>query len=201
MRRRITHIVLIIISICCVTIALFFLYIHLVPSTILPTKSSPNTLSIVRYSGPYGFPNKPVITLKQYVNGSHICNYTLEIKAGVFIQEPQWYELPKLNNGQVEIDVKFGDEMSSGITLIYDDAQDFYQEGVLIYFANFSIPHVYFVSGKETTCYSRATDTEEWTNVTDFPSLKAIPADEGIGWVTVYSGWKENKWVVEESGS
>ena len=197
MRRRVGRIVLIIISVCCAMIALFFLYILFFPANILPTKSSPHTLSIVRYSG-YSYSNKPVITIKSYENDLHICDYILEIETGVFIQEPQSYELPETGSRTVDIQVELGDEMNSSFTLTYNDAADLYQKGLLVYLAKYDELYVYFVSGKETTCYSRATDAEEWTNVAEFPSPKAIPREENPGFVSIYSGWKENEWVVKE---
>lgn len=170
---------------------------------IYPTRSTSNTLSFVCYD--VGYSNKPVITIKHYVNSIHICDYILEIKTGIHIQEPQSYELPELDNGVVEISVEFDDEINSSFTLTYD-AEDFYQRGILIYtdlgnHYNNNNQFVCFVSGKETVCYSRATDYDEFTIETGLPSLKAIPAKENPGFVSIYSGWKENEWVIENNNN
>ncbi len=195
---RIIKRILIIFGACMFLILFFAIQFDVFSWVFYPTKSSPHELTIVHYSGGYGFPYEPTITLKQYVNGSHICDYVLELQNGVFRQEPQSYELPKLDNGKVEVNVKFRDETNSSVTLAYEDAETFYQNGLLIYLAHFDTHHVYFVSGKETTCYNKATDSDEFTIATEFPSLRVIPAKENPGYYAVYSGWKENKWVVEE---
>jgi hypothetical protein len=191
--------ILIIVGVCIVVIAFFVVKLDVFSWVFYPTKSSPHKLSIVLYSG--FFPNKPVITLKHYKNGLHVGDYSLEIEDGVYDQEPQSYELPKLDNGTVMVNVELGDEMSSSFILTYDDAETLYQKGLLIYLANFDTPYVYFVSGKETTCYNKATDSDKFTIETEFPSLKTIPANENPGFVAIYSGWKENKWVVNDSSS
>lgn len=156
MRRRLWITIL---GACCVVIA--FIYIALsYPWVIYPTKSSPNKLSIACYSG--FWPNKPVITLKHYVNGLHDSDYILDIKNGVHIQEPQSYELPDLDDGIVEVNIEMGDEMNSSFKLTYDNAKDLYQRGLLIYLADYDDngnQYVYLVSGKETTCYNRSTDS------------------------------------------
>lgn len=186
----------IIVGACVVVIAFLVVKLDVFSWVFYPTKSSACTLSLVLYSG--FFPNKPAITLKCYENGLLIGDYFLEVKKGVYDQEPQSYKLPELDNGTVEVNVELGDNLNSSFTLMYDDAEALYQRGLLIYLANFDTPHVYFVSGNETTCYNKATDSGEFTIETDFPSLKAIPAKENPGFVAIYSGWKDNKWVVSE---
>ncbi len=196
---RIIKRILIIFGLCMFLILFFAIQFDVFSWVFYPTKSSPRKLSIVCYSGYY---DKLVVTLKQYVNGSHVCDYTLEIKDGIQVQEPQSYELPKLENGKVEVSVEFGhnrDERLDNITLVYDDAETFYKNGLLIYFTYSYTPYVYFVSGKGTTCYNKATDSKKFTIETAFPSLlRVIPDKENPGFYTSYSGWKENEWVVEE---
>jgi hypothetical protein len=198
MRRR----VIIVAGLCCVVIA----FIHVAfsyPWIIYPTKSSPNKLFIVCHSGLF-YPNKPVITLKHYINNLHVCDNILVIKNGVHVQEPQSYDLPNLDNGRVEVTVELGDKMNSSFTLNYDNANDLYQRGLLIYLADYNDngnQYVYFVSGKETTCYNRTKDSSEWTIKAEVPSPKAIPHKEYFAYSVGYSGWKENKWVVNDSSS
>ncbi len=196
--------ILIIFGVCMFLILFFAIQFDVFSWVFYPTKSSPHELSIVCYSGYY---DKLVVSLKQYVDGLHICDYTLEIKDGVNVKEPQSYELPKIDNGRVEVNVEFWDdrnEACDNITLVYDDAETFCQNGLLIYFTYSNppyIPYVYFVSGKETTCYNKTTDSDEFTIETVFPSLlRVIPEKEDppACYYIYYSGWKENKWVVEE---
>ena len=167
------------------------------PWIIYPTKSSPHKLSIVCHSGLF-YPNKPVITIKHYVNNLHVGDNILMIKDGVHVQETQTYDLPNLDNGRVEVNVELGDEKDSSFTLNFDNAEDFYKRGFLIYLADYEDngnQFIYLVSGKETTCYNRTKDSEAWAIKTKVPSPKAIPHKEYFAYVAIYSGWKENKWV------
>lgn len=194
-------IITIIIVFCVVAIAFIFARLDLIPLVIYPTKSSPHMLSIVGYDVVY--PNKPVITLK-YVNNLQIKENILEIKNGVQTREPQTYVLPKIDNGKIEVKVELGDIKNSTFILNYDNAEDLYQRGLLIYldlanhFSN-NAQFVCLVSGQVTTCYSRVTAFDEWTNSTKIPSLKTIPPREPPPDVVVYSGWKENKWAANDN--
>lgn len=195
MRKRV---VIIIFLSCCVVSALFYIAFSY-PWVIYPTKSSPHKLSFVVHSG--AWENKPKITLKHYVNGLHVRDYILNIKTGVHIQEPQSYELPDLDKGMVEVNINLGDEMNSNFTLTYDNGEDLYQRGLLIYLADFDDNHnllAYLVSGKETTCYNRTPGSTKWAIKEDVPSPKFFPHKEYYAYISIYCGWKDNKWVVKD---
>jgi hypothetical protein len=192
MKKRI----LIIVGACCIISAFIAIKFDLIPYAVYPTKSAPHKLSLVLYSGFYP-PNKPVITIKHYKNGEHFGDDILEIKKGVFELEPQSYDLPELGDGSVVVNFKLGDKKNNGFTLTYDNAEDFYKRGLLIYLATYDDSYVYFVSGKETLCYIKSDDSSEWGIIkTKIPSLKAILKKETPIPPLGYSGWKENKWVV-----
>ncbi len=197
MRRRV---VMIIIGACCVVGALIYIALSYPWGIIYPTKSSPHKLSIVIHSG--SWENKPIITLKHYVNGLRVSDYILNIKNGVHVQEPQSYELPNLDNGIVEVNINLGDEMNSNFTLTYDNAEELYEKGLLIYLADYNDNNdllAYLVSGKETTCYNRAPDySAKWVIKAEMPSPKFFPHKEYTAYVSIYSGWKDNKWVVDD---
>ena len=191
--------IIIIIGLCCVVIAFILINFELIPYAIYPTKSSPHKLSIACYDVNY-YDNRPIITLKHYVNGLNVAEYILEIKNGLHIQEPQSYQLPKLENGRIEVNVELRDNMNSQFTFTFEDAEDLYKKGLLIYLDIGS--HYYnkdqfacFVSGKETTCYGRETDIDKWNIKADMPSLKSIPPKENPGYAPTNSGWREYKWV------
>jgi hypothetical protein len=189
---------------CIIVVAFILMKFDLIPYTIYPTKSAPHKLLIVCCDPEY--PTKPVITLKCYLNGQHISDNTLVIKNGLHLQEPQSYDLPKLENGEVEVNLELGDRMHSSFTLTYDNAKDLYEKGLLIYldlgnhYYN-NDQFVCFVSGKVTTYYGRATNDEEWSIKKEAPSLKAIPPKENPGYAIPNSGWRENKWVVNKYNS
>jgi len=151
-----------------------------------------------------------VITLKQYIDELHIVEYTLEIKNGVHIQEPQSYELPELHSGTVEINCALGDSENSSFTISYNEASNFYQEGLLIYITDnmseyvmvdgieYYDKYIYFVSGKEETCYYKSAYSPEWLIITDAPPLKGLKRNEPAPYIVNYCGWRENRWVVRE---
>lgn len=116
------------------------------------------------------------------------------------MQEPQSYELPDLDDGKVEVCIEMGDELNRRFKLTYDNAKDLYQRGLLIYLADYEDngnQYVYLISGKEMIYHNRTTDSDKWTIKTEVPSPKFIPHKEYTGYISVYSGWKDNKWVVK----
>ncbi|MDP4182726.1 MAG: hypothetical protein Q8942_16765 [Bacillota bacterium] len=50
---------------------------------------------------------------------------------------------------------------------------------------------VYLISGKEKTCYNKATNSAKWTIKTDAPSPKFFPHKEYMAYISIYSGWKD----------
>lgn len=176
------------------------------PWTLLPTKSTPHTLSITLHTRFIG--NRPTITLMHYVDGLHIADYVLVIENGLHIQEPQSYELPKMTTGTVEVNIDLGDRANSSLAVCYDEASELYNKGLLIYLtpndSDYSIVdgveiydrYVYFVSGEKETCYLKESNAEKWSLISDPPSLKKFKRNEPAPHVVNYCGWKENKWIV-----
>lgn len=175
---------------------------------IYPTRSSPHTLSIVLYSGFY--PNKPVITLKHYVEGIYVADYTLTIENGVQIEEPQSYDLPGLTEGMVEVSIEWNNEVNSSFTVVYTSAGDLHKRGLLIYLTDNKDKisfdygkekydrYVYFVSGGEERCYFKESTSSEWSEIMHPPQLKMFPKRFPEKLIIIYSGWKENEWVIEK---
>lgn len=173
---------------------------------ILPTESSPHTLTFVNYGGCY----IDRVTIRHYVNEVHINDYVLELKIGVRYQHSQSYELPQLNEGMIEVNLELmdrADRNDGTITINYDKASDLYEKGLLIYTttdykSNIAIgdfayydQYVYFISGKEKTSYFEKAGSSEWSLTTDSPKLKKFTREE-MGYSTFYYGWKENEWEV-----
>jgi len=168
---------------------------------VLPTRSSSNNLTIVRYSGGAFFPNDPIITLSQDLH-SHTIIHTLEIKTSVFAQEPQIYKLPEMQEGAITLNLLWGDEINSDFTIKYNDAKQLYNNGLLIYLALFDGYYVYFVSGSNVICYSRPRDSSEWVQNSSPPRRRAIePYHDGAALIVVQSDWKKNQWVTNEYNS
>ncbi|MCL2254248.1 MAG: hypothetical protein FWC09_07365 [Lachnospiraceae bacterium] len=98
---------------------------------IYPTKSSPQKLTLAIYRNPYI--NRPIVTLKHYINEQHIADYILTIENGVKVYEPQSYILPKLNEGVVEVNIELGDEINSSFIISDIQANELFNDGFLIY--------------------------------------------------------------------
>ena len=167
---------------------------------IYPIKSTPQELSLVHYSGFHS--NRPVITLKHFVDERHITDYVLTIEKGLRQDEPQTYELPRIEEGTVEVYIELGRRFEdSSFTITYNQASDLYEKGLLIYlytdFSNAFQPdgYIYFRSGRTKICYFRGAASSEWSIISNGPKLKRIPKRETIN-IYWYSGWKENEWVV-----
>ena len=188
-----------------VLLVLFFFIKALYFPVIYPTKSSGGKLAVVLHSG-FFHPTRPVITIKHSLEGQHIADYMLTIENGLRIQEPQVYPMPRLEDGTVELAVEIGDNIDSRFALVFDNASDFFKNGLLIYLflgEDTSIKfegeksydrYVTFVSGKKKICFYKKADSHDWTIIDDSPRLKKLPRNEL--WLYWYSGWKENEWVV-----
>ena len=187
-----------------IMVTLIRIYIPMVPTT-----SSSGILKVALYSG--GYPNKPLILLKHYVNGLHVKDYTLVIEKGVHMHEPQKYDLPKFNEGMIEIKVNLGDKYKSSFIMRDIQAADLHKKGLLIYLTDNESEmvwvdrewdygrYIYFVLGNTTICYFRSAHSDEWEIITDAPRLKIFTPREtrktGILYVGP-SGWEENDWVI-----
>jgi len=165
---------------------------------VLPTRSSSNNLTLVRHSGAAFYPNSPVITLSQDLN-SHTVIHTLEIKTSVFAQEPQIYELPSMHEKSITVNLLWGDRLNSDFTIVYDDAKQLRENGLLIYLAHFDEFYIYFVSGKSVICYSRSRDSDEWIINLNPPRRRVRAPDYSeSGFVVIRSDWVSNYWVTTE---
>ena len=178
---------------------------------IYPTESSSRHLTIVRYSG-FLRPNRPVITLKHFLDEHHLADYVLTIENGISEQEPQRYRLPKIKEGKVEVTLEFGDRINDSLKVVYNQASEMYKKGLLIYlqadFSNFSSNihgdqfydrYACIVSGKNKICLFREKYSTEWTEIVNGPKLERIPRKyepNSAGYIPTYSGWKENEWIV-----
>lgn len=173
---------------------------------ILPTKSSPQMLTLVKYS--YARLNR--ITMRHYVNDVVVNEYVLDLKIDLRDQQPQKYKLPELNDGRVEISVELEDGVTPGnnsiLTLNYDQASDLYNRGLLIYLATDFASHTeidgfayydqyaYFISGQEGTYYAEEAGDSEWLIATDAPLPKKITRED-MGFSPHHNDlWKENEW-------
>ena len=180
--------------ICTIFIAfILILYFRIFYLVVLPTASSANTLTLVEY----GLINPNQVTLKHYVDNVHICDYTLEIKSGIWNQTAQKYELPKFDKGWIEVCVKL--ERNDGyINARFEKADDLYKNGLLIYFGGDyagTDKYVYFKSGRDNLYFHKKEEVFDWGPTTDTSALKKIGIQE-MGYSTFYYGWKEeNKWV------
>ena len=185
---------------------------------VLPVNSTPKKLSLTVYK--WFHPNKPVIILRHYINGLHICDYTLSIENGVHVFEPQVYDLPELVEGTVEIIVELGDnayvksgnKANSNFTIYCTNASDLYRKGLLVYLTPidseiyFSVEnigfynrYVYFVSGDNKICYFNSACNPEWSIIMNAPPLIRIsPREDPSGSMYWPSGWEANVWVVSQ---
>ena len=132
----------VILAVCALAlIPLFFLIKALCFPVIYPVKSASQELTIVLYSGFY--PNRPVITLKHFIDERYIADYVLTIENRIHEQEPQTYALPVLEEGAVEVSIELGDRIDSSFTITYNQTADLFNEGMLIYlytdFSNYTI--------------------------------------------------------------
>lgn len=188
---------LIIFCLCCFGISIVYLLCSY-PWMIYPTKSSPHELKCVYYAGQ--FANQPVVTIRHIVYGQYVDDSILQIENGIHCEEPQSYELPKLDDGYVEVTLKLIKDSNYCFTLPTCTAQDFYRKGLLIYLAEYdgiSAQYVYLISGDDMTCYKRETRSGQWSVDSNVPAPKAIPHKNFTAYTAVYSGWKENKWMTK----
>ena len=215
MKKTYKRMITIIILCAVVLIPIAFLIKALYFPVIYPTKSSSQKLTIVNYSG--FLDNRPVITLRHFVEGRHIADYVLAIEKGVREQEPQAYSLPKFEEGALEVNVDLGGDTNGSFAITYNQASNLYGRGLLVYlytdFSNYSYVegrhvvdrYVHFISGESKICYFRdkyaSLNKEgyspEWSIVMENPRLKMIPRDIQPYLVT-YSGWRENEWVIKQ---
>ncbi|MDR2589619.1 MAG: hypothetical protein LBC71_01330 [Oscillospiraceae bacterium] len=215
MNKRVKIIILTLVMII-ILIPLGFVIKKLYFPVIYPVKSTPQELTIVLYRGFHH--NSPIITLRHYIGDLHIADYTLVIENGIGAEETQNYRLPRFEEGTVEINIDLRDRMdsrSTPISLIYDNAEELYQRGLLIYITtdgsgrsivddnNLVIEHVYdryvhFVSGQDRKCFLKEKYSSEWVLTSNAPSLKRLPAKySGPQLPPYYSGWRENEWIVD----
>jgi len=203
----------VIITLCAIGIIVLSLFAFFIKAmyfpVIYPIKSSSGELSVVLYSGFHT--NRPVITLRHYIDGLHIADYELTIEKGVRVQEPQKYTLPSFEEGAVDVIIKLGDDYKSNFAISYNHASDLYKRGLLIYLTSDNSfisyepreyiydRYIYFVSGDSRMCYSLKVNALEWElidkHIDSTPKLKKIPRNEDPYLVT-YSGWKEYEWIV-----
>ena len=202
---------IVVLSICYVVIftALGFLKAAYFP-VIYPIRSSSQTLYVVLFAG-YIQPNRPVITLKHYIDSQHVADYVLTIEHGIRPQEPQTYSLPQIKEGAVEVNVEIGDSLNRSTLTTYYHANDLYNRGLLIYlntdFSDYSVvdgkvvreQYIILVSGKDTRSYVNEIYSLGWSLMTSNPKLERIPLDV-TPYLVTYSRWKENEWVVTHAG-
>ncbi|MDR1689641.1 MAG: hypothetical protein LBS21_13680 [Clostridiales bacterium] len=203
MKRRILLVVI------CFIIVLFSYFIKIIYFPVIyPTKSSSKKLSIVLYGGYYLYKEKQIVTLRHYVDEKQVADYILEIKDGIYTQEPQFYELPELNEGVIEVIFESSKSENLNFTIDFRQTKDFYEKGLLIYFdsdfkSDYAIDrgesseydrYIHFVSGKNKAGYINKAGSSEWVVASSSPRLRKIPQDERPYWPE-YSGWKENKWI------
>ena len=159
----------------------------------IPTKSSPQNLTIVRYGGLGS--NNPIVKISNYIDDAHIIDHILNISGGVSSTESQVYKLPTFNEGTLEINLSWGDISKSNFIVFFNDAESLHKNGLLIYLADFDDYYIYFVSGNHIVCYSRNRDSIEWTINSTPPSLKCIARDySDSGFIVGDSKWRDNKW-------
>ena len=170
---------------------------------IYPTNSSPHTLTIV------GKSSLERIILRHYVDGKHINDYVLDMKAKLVQYTSQSYGLPKLKEGTVEVTAywKATDETTDEhLTVTFEKAKDLYNEGLLIYWNIETIGYgsernhyVYFISGTESISYFKKTGSLEllaWAPSVNAPKPKKFVLRDSAFW-PYDSNWKEkNKWEV-----
>lgn len=177
---------------------------------IVPVKSSAYTLTLVKYA--YSEIHK--ITLSHYVNDVLINDYELKLDVALSLQKPQSYNLPDLTDGKIIVSVELEDGATSSgnrtITAEYDNANDFYKNGLLIYLSQgksymtinrFVYPeqYVYFISGKNRKYFHEKAGTTEWVSESEAPKPKMFTRKDPMMIYSDYDyNWKENKWSVIE---
>lgn len=176
---------------------------------ILPIKSNPHTLTLVKY----GYININQITLEHYVDDILINNYIMELNSKLRFQQPQYYKLPYLNNGKIVINIEFDDGVTNTgnkiITLDYDSTNELYNNGLLIYlytdynsyitinnFVYFD-QYVYLISGKNRTYFLEKAGSTECTRVSEAPKPKVLTRKEfGMIYTNFNYKCEENKWLI-----
>lgn len=183
-----------------------FILWYLAPEmVILPTRSSAHKLTIVLDGNP--FPKQVVLT--EFTNDTYVGEYILELKKGVYNQKPQKYELPKLNDGQLQ--VKLDTKNDGSFTVDYINSDELYERGLLIYImadfhstnamdgsGSYCNRYIYFVSGEDTICYSKKEGEAEWSIITDAPKPRKFTKAEMGYSPFALDGQKENEWVYIE---
>lgn len=172
---------------------------------ILPTTSSPGTLTLVSY----GALSIKKVVIRHFIDREHISDYILELKIGLRHQQPQTYDLPKVSEGSIEVIIEMKDKDSSILNCSID--KEMYENGLLIYLTEdynslividdfvYYDQYVYFVSGKERLSYVRKAGNSKWMITTEAPSLKGVTYEsKGMGYTPVYKEWKTNEWSVSK---
>ncbi|MDR1688950.1 MAG: hypothetical protein LBS21_10125 [Clostridiales bacterium] len=175
---------------------------------IYPTKSSSNKLSIVEYGGYYLYSEKPIITLKHYIDETHVADYVLTIENGIRDLEPQFYDFPELFEGAIEVNLELHGREKLNFQIDYNQAKEIYEKGLLIYFdsdfnSDYAIDeknyleydrYIHFISGKNKICFFKKAGYSQWSVSNSSPRLKKIPRNVEP-YSLWYSGWKENNWI------
>lgn len=174
--------------------------------TILPTSSSLHMLTLVRN----GHPDPYRITLRTYVNNKCSNEYILDLKYGLYDNQPQKYKLPKIDGERVDVIIELEDGVIYGnnkvITTIYDNVEELYNKGLLIYLATdyttstyigdfvYYDQYIHLVSGKEKKYYFEKAGFSEWYSINRAPQLRKI-VKKRMEYVPFYHKWKENEWT------
>lgn len=177
---------------------LFFCYWYLV---FFPTNSSTRTLTIANNGG-FSIEN---VTLSCYSGDEHICDYVLEITNYIGLQNVAKYDLPVILNERLELKIDMG---RNGILAIdCENASEIYESGVLIYLkyrpsvkignSTYTDGYVWFISGKNKTCYSKEAllprEKAEWIVEPNAAKPEWV-AKAWMGYVPANNG-NENIWV------
>ena len=177
------------------------------PWVILPTKSSPYNLTLVRHGGP--FPNR--IVMLHFIDDTLVNEYVLDLEIGLRNQQPQKYTLPEVNEGRVEMIVELEDgvidENKKLLTVNYKQASDLYNDGLLLYlitdYASYTNigdfvyynQYVHFISGEERKTYFEKGGNTEWTLKSDTPLPKRFVRKD-LEYTPLDYTWKENEWKI-----
>lgn len=179
------------------------------PWVILPVKSTPHTLTLVKYGGSW----IQKVTLKHYVSDDVVCDYVLKLDVPLGEQVPQEYELPMVKKGRIEIRVEFDDAVladgNKQIKVTYDNADSLYEKGVLIYSeGNLAETHtidgyvyydqyMHFISGEEQVTHKETAGELKWKPVNNAPKPKDKTPKFLESYIPIYDGWKEkNRWII-----
>lgn len=173
---------------------------------ILPTSSSSHMLTLVRN----GYPNPYRITLRTYVNNKCSNEYILDLKYGLYNNQPQKYKLPKVDGERVDVIIELEDgvihDNNNIITIIYDNVEELYNKGLLIYLATdyttntyigdfvYYDQYIHLVSGKGKKYYFEKAGFSEWYSTNKAPQPRKI-VKKGMEYVPFYYKWKENVWI------